>query len=410
MRRKHDELTAQSVAKLKEAGLYLDGGGLYLQVSPAVTKSWVFRYALRGRERHMGLGSALDVTLAQARGKAAEARALLGDGIDPLEARKARDAQAALAAARNITFAECAEAYIEEHRAGWKNAKHAAQWENTLATYAEPVIGALPVQDVDAALVLKILRPVWSTKPETAARLRARLEAVLDWATASTYRTGDNPARWKGHLEKLLPPMGKKQRAKLGKFKHHAALPYLQIGAFVADLRTREGVAAKALEFAILTACRTGEAIGARQEEFDLDAAIWTVPAERMKAGREHRIPLSPRAVALVREQPAGEYVFHGAKKGDPLSNGAMLQLLERMGRGDLTVHGFRSTFRTWAAERTGYPREVCELALAHTTGDATELAYKRTDLMEKRAQLMMEWSRFCDMPTPAAQVIALRA
>lgn len=392
--RQRQRLTAKAVEQLRRSGYFGDGDGLYLQVTATRAKSWVFRYTLAGRSREMGLGSASAVTLAEARGKAQAARKLLAEKIDPIEARAARRASEAVEKARAITFGECAAKYIDAHRAGWKNEKHAAQWANTLETYAGPIIGSLPVADVDTALVLKVLEPIWTDKPETASRLRARIENVLDWATVRGYRRpGDNPARWRGHLQKLLPQLKKRQRV-----KHHAALPYDDIGEFMEILRTQEGTAARALEFTILTASRTSEVIGARSAEFDLNRAIWTIPKERMKAGREHRVPLSPRAAELVKAHLAngGEFLFPGAKAGRPLSNAAMLALLERMDRSDLTVHGFRSTFRDWTAERTAYPREVCEAALAHTVGDATEAAYRRGDVFAKRARLMAEWEKFC--------------
>jgi len=406
MKRQLLRLSQKEVVNKRKPGYYPDGGGLYLQVSESGSKSWLFRFALNGKERQMGLGPFHTVTLADARAAAVECRKLLLAKIDPIEARKAKLAGEALNAARSITFNECATAYIKAHRAGWKNAKHADQWTNTIETYCGKVFGSLPVQGVDTALVLKALEPIWTAKPETASRLRGRIESVLDWATSRGYRTGENPARWRGHLENLLPTISKKRRV-----KHHPALAYDELGAFIASLRTQEGIAAKALEFTILTAARTGEVIGAKPEEFDLDAALWTIPVGRMKADKEHRVPLSPRAVAIVREMleaHKGDYVFPGGKEGKPLSNMAMLALLERMGRDDLTVHGFRSTFRDWASERTNYPREVCEMALAHTVGDQVEAAYRRGDLFEKRANLMKDWARFCDMQKVSAEVLPI--
>lgn len=387
-------LTAKGVEKRREPGYYADGGNLWLQVSPAGTKSWIFRFTLNGRSREMGLGSLNAVSLAKAREKAADCRALLADGIDPIDARDGQRSQEALARARQRSFEKCAEAYVKAHRAKWRNKKHAAQWTNTLETYCGPVIGALPVADVDTGLVLRCLEPIWTEKHETATRLRQRIESILDWARARGYRTGDNPARWKGHLDKTLPAIPKKARV-----KHHAALPYADMGAFMKTLRGQEGTAARALEFVILTAARTAEVIGAQPEEFDLKKAVWTIPGARMKAGREHRVPLSPRALEIVRAQIelGGEHLFPGLKNGMPLSNMAMLALLERMGRDDLTVHGFRSTFRDWAAESTSYPREVCEMALAHTVSDQVEAAYRRGDLFEKRHRLMVDWAKHCE-------------
>jgi integrase len=340
----------------------------------------------------MGLGSVRDVDLAAARKKAQKCREQLDAGIDPLDARNAKHAQDALTEARSISFGKCAESYIAAHRAGWRNPKHADQWANTIKSYAGPVIGALPVQDVDTGLVCKVLEPIWTKKAETASRLRARIEKVLDWATVRGYRNGANPATWRGHMDKLLPALKKKDRV-----KHHPALQYESIGAFMEALRAQEGTAARALELTILTAARTSEVIGAKPDEIDLKRALWTIPASRMKAGREHRVPLSPRAVEIVKAQPEGDYLFPGLKDKQPLSNMAMLALLERMERSDLTVHGFRSSFRDWTAEQTNYPREVCEMALAHAVGDKVEAAYRRGDLFEKRRRLMLEWAKYCE-------------
>jgi len=401
--RRGKPLTVNRVKNEKQPGYHFDGGGLYLQVSPARTKSWIFRFTLDGRTREMGIGALNARTLKQAREKAADCRALLADKIDPIDARDAERTQRDIERARSISFEKCAEKYIAAHRAGWRNAKHIEQWTNTLATYCAP-FNALPVQDVDTALVLKAIEPIWTKKPETATRVRARIEAVIDWARVRGYRSGENPARWRGHLQKLLPALKKKSRV-----KHHPALPYERIGEFMEKLRAENGTAAGALEFAILTAARTSEAILAKPDEFDLKRALWTVPAARMKAGREHRVPLSPRSVQLVKEHSNGDYVFPGGREGQPLSNMAMLELLRRMEREDLTVHGFRSSFRDWTAEQTNYPRDVCEMALAHTVRDATEAAYRRGDLFEKRRRLMLEWARHCEQRPRSAKVTPLR-
>jgi integrase len=305
-----------------------------------------------------------------------------------------------------MTFKESAAMYVASHRAGWRNPKHAAQWQATLATYAEPVIGGLSVQAIDTALVLKVLEPIWTTKPETAGRVRGRIESILDWAKARGYRAGENPARWRGHLDKLLPG-----RSKVRRVEHHAALPYAELPGFLVSLREQEGIAARALEFAILTAARTGEVIGARWSEMDLVGKNWTLPAARMKAGREHRVPLSDRALAILREmqphrQAEDAFVFPGGKNRRPLSNMAFLMLLRRMGRGDVTVHGFRSSFRDWAAERTKFPAEVAEMALAHTVSDKTVAAYNRSDLYERRRRLMAAWTTFCSVREQKAQRI----
>jgi integrase len=389
-------LTALKVLKVKQPGMYADGAGLYLQVTgdgaARVAKSWIYRFTLRGRAREMGLGPLSTFGLAEARAKAADCRRLTYEGVDPIEARRTEHAEAALDAAKSLTFKECTEQYVAAYRAGWRNAKHAAQWSTTVETYADPVIGSLPVQKIDTALVMKIVEPLWSKKPETAARLRGRIEAVLDWATARGYRQGENPARWRGHLDKLLPARGK-----VRKVKHHAALPYDELPEFMAALRAQDGVSARALEFLILTAARTGEVIGARPNE--IKDKVWTVPAGRMKGGIEHRVPLSVPASAIVekmRKGQCGAFLFAGRKRNTPLSNMAMLKLLERMNRPDLTSHGFRSTFRDWAAERTNYPREVVEMALAHAIENKVEAAYRRGDLFEKRRVLMAEWAKFC--------------
>jgi len=406
MARTVEKLSALAVTRASEPGYYNDGGGLYLQVAKAGTKSWIFRFRMGGKQREMGLGALHTVTLAQAREKAKTCRASLLDGIDPLEARNAVKLDAALERARTVTFDHCAEQYIAAHRGSWKNAKHAAQWESTIATYASPVIGNLPVAAVDTALVVKVLQPIWQEKTETATRLRGRIENILDWATVSKYRAGENPARWRGHLDNLLADPNK-----VGKVEHHAALPWQDIGAFMVDLRQRAGTAARAVEFAILTAGRSGEVRGARWNEIDLDAAIWTVPAERMKAGREHRVPLSTAAVALLKTIPdVGEHIFPGQRGDAPLSDMSLTAVLRRMERDDITVHGFRSTFRDWCAESVGnsFPREVCEHALAHSLPDKVEAAYRRGDLIEKRKVLMQVWADYCARPASKASVASL--
>jgi integrase len=398
-----NRLSAKFVASVTRSGYYADGGNLYLQVTRGGSKSWLFIYKRRGTRKspEMGLGSASDVSLKQAREEAAELRGLLRKGVDPLDTKRDKAIEAELARARSITFAQAAAQCIAAKRPDWRNPKHAAQWTNTIQTYAIPVIGNTSVQDVDTRLVIKVLEPIWTSKPETATRLRARIEKVLDWATASGHRNGENPARWRGHLDKLLPALKKKARV-----KHHPALAYEEVPAFVHDLRKQEGTAARALEFTILTAARTGEVIGARTEEFDLRKGIWTVPAHRMKAGKVHQVPLSQRAVEILRKQPSKGYVFPGLKQGRPLSNMAMSQLLKRMKKEQITVHGFRSSFRDWAAERTTYPNHVVEMALAHEIGSAVEAAYRRGDLLEKRTELMLDWAVYCDGLASGARVV----
>jgi integrase len=390
-------LTALKVERIKQPGMHADGGGLYLRVTPEGARNWVLRYMLDRRPRWMGLGPLALYGLAEARARALDARRQRHEGIDPIEARRAERARQRLDAAKAITFQQCAESYIAAHRAGWRNDKHAGQWSATLATYAYPTIGALPVQAVDTGLVLKVLEPVWTTKPETASRVRGRLESILDLAKVRGYRDGENPARWRGHLDKLLPA-----RSRVRQVEHHAALPYAELPGFLAALREQEGIAARALEFLILTAARTGEIIGARWNEIDRLDKTWTVPAARMKAHREHRVPLSAPALAILGEMCGDAFVFPG-KAGKPLSNMAFLMLLRRMGRADLTAHGFRATFKTWASECTSFQSELAEASLAHTIGGKVEQAYRRGDLFEKRRRLMQQWAAFC-LSAPAQE------
>lgn len=411
MARQQHRLSALQVTKLTKPGLYGDGGGLTLQITTTGAKSWLFRYMVAGKPFGMGLGPTHTVSLAEARQKALEARKLLIDGINPLAAKKQNQIAATLASARMMTFDQCAEAYILAHKAGWKNAKHGDQWTNTLNTYASPVFGHLPVAEIDTGLVVKCLAPIWESKTETASRVRGRIESVLGWATTSGYRTGENPARWKGHLENLLATISKSSRT-----KNHPSLPWQRIGAFMSALRAREGVAARAVQFAILTACRSGEVRGARWAEFDKAGKVWTIPAERMKAKREHQVPLSDAALAVLESMPKDddvEVVFAGTK-GQLLSDMSLTAVIRRMNgdekpvwadaNGDsITVHGFRSTFRMWAAENTNYPREVAEHALAHQLPDAVERAYQRGSQFAKRAALMAEWAVYCaTVPTDA--------
>jgi integrase len=368
-----------------------DGGGLYLQVSETGGKSWSFRFMLAGRAREMGLGPVHTISLAEARQAARDCRKLRLEGIDPIEARKQRQ-ESATAKGGAMTFPGCAEAYIRAHESGWRNPKHVQQWRKTLETYAYPVFGALPVEQIELPSVMRVLEPIWREKAETASRVRGRIESVLDWATVRGYRKGDNPARWRGHLDTLLPA-----RSKVQKVTHHPALPYVKLPSFIRNLQEQKGIAARALEFLILTAARTSEAIGAQWSEFDLDQRMWTIPAERIKSRREHRVPLGDRALAILAELQVQDsrVVFPGGKIGKPLSNMALLAVLKRMKRTDLTAHGFRSTFRDWAAEQTNFPREVAEMALAHTVGDKVEAAYRRGDLFEKRIEIMHKWDQF---------------
>lgn len=404
MARGINKLSAVAVQRAKEPGYYGDGGGLWLQISKLGGKSWVFRYTQHGKAREMGLGPVHTVALAEARLKALEQRKAVAEGRDPIEERKLAQQRAQLEAASRKTFAECATAYIEANKAGWKNEKHGKQWAATLETYANPIIGALPVASIETSLVLNVLQQeveisddakaqLWHAKTETASRVRGRMESVLDWATVRGYRKGENPARWKGHLDKLLP-----SRKKVQKVEHHAALSYAEVGSFMRELRKREGMSARALEFAVLTAARSGEVRGATWAEIDLKAHIWKIPASRMKAGKEHRVPLSDAAVKLLEGLPkveGSEYVFPAAKGGQ-LSDMALTAVMKRMEYGGLTQHGFRSTFRDWAGETTAHPREVIEHALAHQLKDKAEAAYQRGDLMKKRVRLMDDWARYC--------------
>jgi integrase len=389
-------LTMKRVARIREPGRYLDRKGLYLQVVGKNNRSWLLRWERGGRERWMGLGSAFDFTLDEARERARKARQQLKDGIDPLEQRRIDKAAKALEAAKSKTFRQCAEDYIAANRDAWKNAKHGAQWTTTLTTYAYPHIGNLSVAVIDTGLVLKCVEPIWKDKTETASRVRGRIESVLDWATVRNYRSGDNPARWRGHLEHVLPA-----KTKVAKPQHHAALAYADLPTFMAELRERQGSAARALEFAILTAARSGEVLGAKWDEINLDEAIWVVPEGRMKAAKEHRVPLSQPALELLRALPSedgNEFVFLGRRR-DGLSSTAMIELLRRMGRGDITVHGFRSCFMDWAHERTSHAKVVIDMALAHTVGDKVEGAYRRGDLLAKRRQLADAWAKYCASP-----------
>jgi len=410
------KLSAVEVTKAKGPAVLHDGGGLYLRVSASGAKSWVFRFQLAGKRRDMGLGAYPDVSLAEARGKATEHRKQRLDGVDPLAAKAAQQQAQRLAVAKGRTFREVAEELLSHKEAGWRNAAHRQQWRNTLDGYVFPALGDLPVSAIDTGLVMQVLTPIWTTKTETANRVRGRVEAVLDAAKVHGYRAGENPARWRGHLDNLLPKPSKVRRV-----EHHAALPYSEIGAFMAKLRCQQGISARALEFTIYTAARSGEALGATWGEIDLDAKLWTIPPEKMKAAKEHRVPLSDvalavlevvRPLAVMRDgNPALDApVFPGTRRALPLSRMVLLKLLWRMGHREATVHGFRSSFSDWCAERTGYPREVVEMALAHAIENRVEAAYRRGDLFEKRRLLMQEWGRFCTTPSSVGEVVPLHA
>jgi integrase len=391
-----NRLSATQAAKLKAPGRHSDGGGLYLFIDDSGRRRWIFMYTRAGKRTELGLGSARDLSLANARSEAAALRAILASGGDP-KAERAKDESVP-------TFGESADTYVEAMRPSWRNAKHAAQWTMTLTRYAQP-IRAKPVDEISTQDVLDVLQPLWQRTPETAERLRGRIENVLDAAKARGHRSGENPARWRGHLDQLLP---KRQRLSRG---HHKALTYEVLPSFMADLRGRDAVAARALEFLILTAARSGEVLGAKANEIDLEKRVWTIPPERMKAGREHRVPLSPRAIEIVKGMQAlgrPPFLFPGPKPKAPLSSMAMAMLLRRMKSG-ITVHGFRSTFRDWASETTSFPHEVCEMALAHTIANKAEAAYRRGDLFEKRRKLMEAWAGYC-ANAGSGKVVRLKA
>ena len=401
MAREMNRLPPRAAATITEPGRYADGGGLYLVVGQGQSRKWVFRFKWHGRLVDMGLGAASSVTLAKARDRAGNARKLLVDGINPLESKRADQTVP--------TFGDMADRLVSDLGPQWRNEKHRAQWKTTLENDAAK-LRPIPVDKVETADVLAVLKTIWATKPETASRLRGRIERVLDAAKAKGVRSGENPARWRGHLDHLLP---KRQKLTRG---HHAALPFEKVPGFIAELRGRDAVAAMALEFAIYSAARSGEVRDATWGEIDLAAKVWTVPANRMKAGREHRVPLSARAVAILekaRDLSSGEpeaVVFPGIKSGSSLSDAAFDRLLKRMGfkSGELTPHGFRSSFRDWAGEASTFPRELAEAALAHVVGDATERAYRRGDALEKRRKMMDAWARFCEPKAAGSNVTPL--
>ena len=388
------------VSRLTTPGRYCDGLGLWLQVRNAGNKSWLFRYMRAGKAHHMGLGPLHTVSLAEARERALRARQCLLDGGDPIAAKRDARMASQLDAARQVTFRQCAEDYIAAHSPAWRSDKYRWHWRSSLEKYAYPIIGELPVAEIDTTLVLKVLRPVWQTIPETANSLRSRLEAVLAYWAATQKVQCNNPARWRGHLDTLLP-----SKTKLRAVKHHAALAAEDLPAFVSGLQRHSAVSARALEFTILTAARTGEVTGATWDEVDLAAKVWTIPAERMKASRAHRVPLSDRAIALLGASSVRGPIFPGARPGKPMSDWTMLRLLQSI-HPELTVHGFRSTFSDWARDRTSFPRDIVELSLAHAIRDKTEAAYRRGDALEKRRKLMEAWAQYCSAATSGKVVV----
>jgi len=389
-----NKLTAIKVTNTTEPGLYADGGNLYLQISKRGSKSWIFRYRRNGRLRDMGLGSFPTVSLADARKRATAHRNTLTEGKDPLYAKKQDLIEQKLKESESMTFMQCAETYIDIHKAGWSNQKHIDQWTNTLNTYVKKYFGDKPVRDVDVHDIDACLKPIWEKKTETATRIRGRIESILDWATVKGYRKGDNPARWKETLRHMLSAP-----TKIRKVRHHPALPYSDIQKFVQQINDHPGVTSYALRFTILTACRTSEVIKAKWHEIDMDGRVWSIPEERMKMKRPHRVPLTDEMMKILRSLElirSNDYLFPGQKENRPISNISMLVLLKRMNRSDITVHGFRSTFRDWAAETTEFSGDVVEMALAHKIQNDVEAAYRRGDLLEKRRALMVQWNNYC--------------
>lgn len=407
MRRRRDRLTPAAVRAAKPGTLLPDGGGLYLQTSESGAQSWLFRFGLRGRERWMGLGAVADVGLRDARDVAHAARMQLRERIDPIEARRAKRAENELLKHKGTTFRECAEALIASHEGTWRSEEHRRQWRSSMLLDVYPTIGNVPVQAIDTPMVLKVLEPKWKKKPETMSRIRGRIESVLDWAKARGIRNGsENPARWSGHLDHLLPAVGKVKPV-----RHHAALPYDEVGWFMAQLRAQDGIRQRALEFIVLTAARAGEALNATWGEVDLTTMIWTIPAKRMKGGREHRVPLSPRASEILKTMRPGKpgHLIFPARADRPLLTPEIDRIRNAIKPG-ITTHGFRSAFKDWCSEQTSFPNEVSEAALAHGVGDRVEAAYRRGDLFKKRRRLMDAWAEFCGRVGEAGKVVPIGA
>jgi integrase len=402
-------LSAREVATIREPGTYFDGHGLALRVGSTGAKSWIFRYTGADGKRHdLGLGPLHTIGLAEARELALACRRQRLAGADPLQAKRDAERERRFSAAkRTLSFAEAAEEYVRAHTAGWRDPRAAPQWRASLRDHANPVIGAVPVDAIDTPLVLQCLFPIWATRTETASRVRARIEAILEWARVAGYREGENPARWKAHLENMLPA-----KNKVKSVQHHAALDHSRIGRFASELRQQSGVAARALEFLILTACRVGEVINARWSEIDREAKVWSIPAERMKASQPHRVPLSDDAVAIIDamaeiRRAGDDYLFPGATAGRPISASAIRLVLDRLGSG-ATAHGMRACFRSWCGD-SGIARDLAEMCLAHTIGDAVEQAYARTDMLERRRPVMQAWARHCASVPAQDRVVPLR-
>lgn len=407
MPKRAKELSAIQVQRLKKPGLHAVGGvsGLYLNVKESGARSWILRCLVGNRRRHIGLGAYPDVTLAGAREAARNAREMIREGIDPVVERKRAREALVTEQARRLTFKDAAAGFLKRKETEFRNPKHAAQWRATLETYSFPVIGDLPVDEIELSHVVGVLEPIWTIKTETATRLRGRIESVLAWATVSGFRSGDNPARWRGNLDAVLP-----KPSKVAPVKHHAAVSIDDVPGLVAEIRKRTGNAARCIEFLIMTACRSVEARGARWDEIDLKARTWTIPPDRIKAGKEHVVPLPARAVEILEglDLTGPELVFPGPS-GKMMAPESLTAVLRRLGRSE-TVHGFRSSFRDWCSERTNYAHEVAEQALAHAIPSATERAYRRGQLLTKRARLMRDWQRFIDSPKPAGDVLPMEA
>lgn len=400
-----NRLTVAAVNGMKKPGLHADGDGLYLRVSASGTKGWIFRFKLNGRQRDAGLGRYPSVSLAQARKGADAFRLHVACGRDPIEVREAERAAERAASIEPWTFERCARAYIASYDAGWRNDKHRAQWPSSLARYVYPKIGSRAVDSIATSDVMRVLQPIWNSKPETASRIRGRIERVLNWAKAQGYRGGEKPAQWRGHFDQLLPA-----KSKVRQVVHHAAMPYADVPSFMKRLRNESSISACALEFLILTASRTGETLGAMWDEIDWDRSVWQIPGQRMKAGKDHIVPLNDRAVEILKtlhEVRSNDYVFLGLKPGRALSQMSLLMLLRRMKCGQFTAHGFRSSFRDWTAECHSASAEVAEMALAHTVSNAVEAAYRRGNLLEKRRSLMRDWGSYCCRNVEAAGIAA---